>query len=45
VAGLFESGEELLVFLELAHHLGQVGGCLGRLGIERLLADDGGVRE
>ena len=45
MASLLEPGKELLILLELAHHLGQLRSRLGRLGIERLLADDGGVRE
>jgi len=45
VSGLFEAGQELLVLLELAHDLGKLRGCLGRLCVDGLLTDDDGVGE
>src|SRR5215467_5044860 len=45
VAGFLEPGEELLVLLELAHDFGEFRGCFGRLRVDGLLADDGGVGE
>src|SRR5712664_3372833 len=43
--GRLEAAQELLVVLEFLHDLAELGGGLGRLGVQRRLGEDGGIGE